>query len=211
MMGNNSLGIRVANIILIALALITVAGCQQKVSPKSYVSYCRDSKNGLIKQKNIGDVTVKVDYMPLDLIAINELKRNNITEQEINDIKSTYGNAQYYHMQIKMSDNPEVNITNTHVNTELDLEKRLNYLSFQMQRDIALVESGDTLKPIMFNFERSYDVSEFRSFMVAFETPQKPSAADKTFILDTPVLRTGPIKFTFSQKDISSLPPLKFN
>ena len=104
---------------------------------------------------------------------------------------------------------PGQDITTYRVNDPGEEQERLYYLSFQMKENIRLLQGQDTLAPVLYHFERSFDLSPHRTFVLAFEAPKSEPSKDRTFILDSPILGTGPLKLKITAKDLTNIPDLK--
>ena len=112
-------------------------------------------------------------------------------------------------MKISVPKLPGQDITTYRVNDPGEEQQRLYYLSFQMKENIRLIQGQDTLAPVLYHFERSFDLSPHRTFVMAFEEPLSKSPEDRTFILDSPVLGTGPLKLKITAKDLDNIPDIK--
>jgi hypothetical protein len=189
--------------------LLLSGGCDRALPAGDYMRYAGNPENGLVKEKHFGAVGVRLKYLPAQVMALNDLQRVPVSTAENDSTVARYSGAQYFNLEIKVSDDVRHNLTNYGVTTDEEYQNRLNYLSFRLQRDIRLIEGGDTLAPTLFHFERGLDFSPYRSFMVAFDRRPGSESRDKTFVLDTPVLSTGPVKLTIAQEEIASLPSLK--
>ena len=180
-----------------------------EATPIELVRYVNKVENGLNQKKRIGNVEVAVKHKPLSYVISNDLRRNDITKKEYDAKNSQLSGLQYYNLELDIKDTPGVDITNVNVTDREALQERLYYLSFHMKHDIKLVQGQDTLAPVLYHFERSYDVSNHRTFVLAFEENAMNNAVDKTFVLDSPILGTGPVKLTFKEEDLKSVPQIK--
>ncbi|MHB8259768.1 MAG: hypothetical protein ACYDCN_00990 [Bacteroidia bacterium] len=77
-----------------------------------------------------------------------------------------------------------------------------------MEKDIRMVDGMDTLKCVLFHFERAYDVIPYATFLLAFPKSKFP-LAEKTFIYNDRVFNKGFIKITYTPEDLSQIPKLK--
>lgn len=196
---------------IITLALILAIGfssCQQSVTPSELVSYVRKGKNGLHKTKTIGSLSLDLQYRPVDYVIANEFRSNTIDSEAYQQRKNELGDLQYYNLKLGFTGNEEMDITKYNVTTDQELQERLYYLSFHLKNDIRLIQGTDTLAPVLYHFERSFDLSNHRTFVLAFEETDKTYDNDKTFYMDTPILETGPLKIKIDKKSIKNVPNL---
>ncbi len=182
-------------------------GCEE-LPPSDYVQWVNNAENGLLKEKTIPPLTVEVLYKPLAYIVANE-ERSNVISKEVYQgrIKELEG-LQYYTLKLGIMDE-NLDVTNYEVTNNAEQQERLNYLSFAMQRDIKLIDGKDTLPCKLFHFERSYDLSSTRTFVLAFDQLETNQNQSKTLILDLPYFKTGPIKLNYKTADLEAIPSLK--
>jgi hypothetical protein len=82
------------------------------------------------------------------------------------------------------------------------------YSAFEMQKDIYLVDGMDTLPCVMFHFERSFDVTPFGHFSIAFENSGNRRFTEKQIVFTDRLFNNGTIKFLFQSEDFTKAPVL---
>lgn len=173
-----------------------------------YVSWVNDPTNGLLKHKMITPLEVELLYKPIPYIIANEQRTNEINKEAYEARFKKLEGLQYYTLKLSIV-GQEQDVTNFQVMDQTQQQDRLAYLSFAMQEDIKLVEGNDTLPCVLYHFERSYDVTAFRTFVLAFEQRATHKEEDKTLVLDLAYFKTGPIKINYNRSDLSQIPNLK--
>ncbi|MCH2044427.1 MAG: hypothetical protein MK212_09960 [Saprospiraceae bacterium] len=192
-----------------ATVLYSTIGCaKQELLPSDYVVWVTDPVNGLQKEKEISPLRVEALYKPIGYIISNEKRRNEISQEEYKQRAKELEGMHYITLKLGIT-NAQQDVTNWGVTDQQSQEERLAYLSFEMQKDIKLVEGTDTLPCALFHFERSYDLSTQRTFVLAFEKRRIASEEDKTLILDLAYFKTGPIKLTYKNSELTNSPNLK--
>ncbi|WMX17578.1 hypothetical protein [Aureispira sp. CCB-E] len=191
------------------ILFMILVGCGNRdLIPSDYVAWVNDSNNGLLKKKSIHPLEVELLYKPIPYIIANEQRSNTIDEgiyqKRMKDLKE----LQYYTLKLGILGG-EFNVSNYEVSDNATQQERLNYLSFAMQKDIKLVEGKDTLNCALYHFERSYDITPYRTFVLAFQQKEINKGKDKTLILDLAYFKTGPIKLNFKGADLVRIPNLK--
>lgn len=176
--------------------------------PSDYIAWVNDSDNGLLKEKSISPLEVELLYKPLPYIIANEERSNSIDKIVYNNRLKELEGLQYYTLKLGITGQKQ-NVSNYEVTDDAQQQERLNYLSFAMQKDIKLIEGKDTLNCALYHFERSYDITPYRTFVLAFERKESKIEKDKTLILDLAYFKTGPIKLNFKAADLVSVPNLK--
>ena len=194
-------------LLLIVISVMIMSCNNSSLSPSEYVKYVADGANGLVKTKNIGEVNIKVQYKPTAYAIANEMRTNDISKVDFDERKKELESMQYYNLTLDITD--ARNILNYNVSNQSHQQERIHYLSFGMQQDIRLMENGKELPCVLYHFERTYDISKERTFLVAFNQDESTKDATKTFILDSSVLGIGTIKIQFDGKNIQELPKMK--
>lgn len=192
---------------LILLSLLMACGKQELV-PSDYMEWVHDPTNGLVKKKTIHPLEVEVLFKPLDYIIVNEQRTNTIDPSVYKERQLALKGMQYYTLKLGI-EGDQYDVTNYEVRTASEQQARLAYLSFSLQRAIKLVENGDTLNCQLFHFERSYDLTPYRTFVLGFEQKEATKYRDKTLIVEPSFSKTGPIKLTFETSNLVAIPNLK--
>jgi hypothetical protein len=186
---------------------LVLSSCSSSLSPSEYVKWVTDEGNGLLKTKNIEEISIKAQYKPLSYIIANELRTNDINAKDYKTREKELEGMQYYNLVLDITD--ARNILNYKVSDMGGQQARIQYLSFGMQQHIYLEEDGKELPCKLFHFERNYNITKERTFLLAFEQNKNTKTTDKTLVINSPVLGTGPIKVKFLAKDIAQLPTMK--
>jgi len=197
---------RVASWLIILMSMVLIS-CSSSLSPSEYVKWVASEDNGLVKTKTIEEVSVKVQYKPLAYIIANEMRTNDIKSKVYKEREKELEGMQYYNVVLDITD--ARNILNYKVSDMGGQQARIQYLSFGMQQDIYLEEDGKELPCKLFHFERTYNISKERTFLLAFEQNKNTLAKNKTLVINSPMLGTGPIKVKFLAKDLKQLPMMK--
>lgn len=195
-------------ILLALFGCLLLGSCgKAQLAPADYVAWVNDASNGLYKEKQVQPLTVSAVYKPIPYVIANEKRSNQIDPTEYQQRKEELAGMQYVTLKLGII-GEQKDITNYEVQTDADLQERLSYLSFAMQKDIQLIDGQDTLACALYHFERSYDLTPQRTFVLGFEK-KSTLATDKTLVLNLPYFNTGPIKLAFKANDLQAIPELK--
>lgn len=180
-----------------------------EITPSQYVKYIGDVKNGLHQIKKVGDWEFDVQYNSCAYIVANELRSNDLKVNDFNEhMKNLEG---LHHFNLKIGTVNREDVAKFGISSPSEEYERLYYFSFLMGKDIKLVEGNDTLSCSAFHFERTFDLSHQKSFVLAFEDKHKQEVKEKTLIIDSPIFATGPVKINFSEKNIKNIPNIKLS
>lgn len=188
--------------------LLLFNSCKKEMQASDFVRYVNNPENGLHKIKQVDDLIVDLQYKPLEYIVSHEFRTNNIEAQAFRQRAEKLQGLQYYNLKLSI-DEKGLNPTTYNIQNDLELQNRLYYLSFGMKQDIRLIQGRDTLSPVLYHFERSYNLSKHRTFVLAFDEKDMEHELDKTFVLDSPDFGTGPVKIKIQKDDLQNTPSLK--
>ncbi|HXP52335.1 MAG TPA: hypothetical protein VN922_20440 [Bacteroidia bacterium] len=175
-----------------------------KLVPGEYVKWVEDEQNGLKKKKEIEDIVFYAQYKPLPYIVCEEERKNDLPDTTIKRRTSELKGMQYLTLKIELKQ-AKGELLRYGISTTDDYNSRVSYFSFDMQKDLQLVEEGDTLPCLLFNYERIYGLAPYATFSLAF-AKGKNINADKTLILFDHIFNKGLVKFYFKGKDIEAVP-----
>ena len=193
--------------IVILFLIVTVAcktGSKQQYDKEDYVAGLKNEKTNVLS-KTIGDVTYNLIYKPADYVMLMENK--NLNKELFDSIKNDYRKMEYYTLELVIN-NFNDEILKYKTRSPEEYSEKVDYYSFRFQQDVFEVIEKDTLKCTSYHFERNYGISPKIRFNLAFAS--SVSEADRTIYINDKYLGTGPVKMTFSKKDLNNLPELKF-
>ncbi|MGH1337452.1 MAG: hypothetical protein ACRBFS_15115 [Aureispira sp.] len=197
------------------LALLLSSCGEQVLAPADYVNWMKDPVNGHVRTKTIAPLEVIAQYKTTDFVIANE-KRSNTIEKSAHEVRQEeLEGMHYWTLQLSIND-PAIktkgakawNILNYGIEDKSQEQERLMYFSYAMQRDLKLIEGQDTLACALYHFERSYDLSKTRTFVLGFPKG-KDQTTDKTLLLDLPYFNTGPIKINYPKTVLDQAPRMR--
>lgn len=187
--------------------MVCLVACQVgEVSPAKYVNWIRSENNGLLVKKELGDLTYSIQYKPLTYLALLEHGPEEITKTNITELAKSYEGLEYYTLQIKGPDHVN-DLLSANLPSPNDYAQRLEYLSFDFQKDIFLARGKDTLRCQLFHFERNYGAMPKLDFMLGFE-PDSKNNTDRTILLVDRTYAKQTITLNISQNAIEKIPNL---
>ncbi len=181
---------------------------ERPLPPSKLMNYVKDPDHGLHKTRQIGPLKVDLQYQPTSVVIANELRQDEIDRAQYEERAQKLEGLQHYLLRLSV-DEPGSNISNYAIEHAQEEQERLYYFSFLMKNDIRLVDGRDTLAPVLYHFERSYDLADHRTFVLAFERRDQDDEKTKTFIIEPEYFLTGPIKMKIKAEDINKVPSLK--
>ncbi|HTB06440.1 MAG TPA: hypothetical protein VK806_05750 [Bacteroidia bacterium] len=179
----------------------------EKLPPAQYVKWVEDEQNGLKKSKTIDDIIYTAQYKPCQYVVCEEEKKMAIADSTIKQEVSELGGMQYMNLKIELK-NGSGEFLRYGISTREEYNERVNYFSFGMQKDVQLVDAGDTLPCLLFHYERLYSIAPYGTFLLAFPKG-KNIDGDKTLIIFDHVFNTGIVKLFFKGSDLKNTPQLE--
>lgn len=198
--------IRTAYILLFSSAIALSSCGKENLKPSELINWVNDPENGLIQQQSLNHFDFEVLYKPTDYIIALEGRTDQLTEVRYAELKSSLEGLQYLDLKIK-SEEGNLDALSGGMETQDDYYQRLDYFITYAYQDIQLVQGQDTLRPVIYHFERTYGLTPYNTILLGFE--ETGIASDRTLIIDDQVLGVGRIKFVFEEEKITETPTLK--
>ena len=200
------------------LCVVALTACSPKeLDPKAYASWIENPDNGLNTTAVAGDFKFNLQYKPLTYVASLNLEKEHANKVEFLKNVEELKELQYYTLRI----NPNGGggeMLQTNLTSKDEYFYRVQYFSFQLKRDLYLVEGKDSLPCVFAHFERSYAVSPNNNFILAFPISEKEKSlraqgkeylTDKVLVYNDQYLQTGQVKLKIDKKSFANIPDLK--
>ncbi len=179
----------------------------EKFAPLSFVKWVEDGTHGLRKGRTFDNFIYTAQYKPWPYIICEEQRKEEIPDSIAKKRLKELNGMQYVDLKIELKEGGG-ELLKYKLQSPKEYESRINYFSFGMQKDIQLIEGGDTLPCLLFHFERVYNVAPYATFLLAFPLG-KDTKADKTLVFFDHGFNNGIIKFFFDGRDIKNVPQLE--
>ncbi len=173
---------------------------ESKESIAEYVAWVKNDEHGYIKKKNIGSIEYTAMLKPSAYTALQTTKGNVISEIElVNQVK------QYTSQEVELTIQAKGfgdELLKFRVSDMADYQQRVNYFSFQLDKDALLVVDGDTLPCLIHHWERAFDARDKAVIQLAFDKKRiSEQTEEATFIYYDRVFGSGLIKFQFGKSN----------
>lgn len=182
--------------------LILITSCNNTTTLVNYMKWIENEENGLHQTMGSGHYTIDLQYKPITYVAIQNLGLQNITSEEVNKELQSMEGLQYYTLKIKGN-----NMELKNMNTE--------YLAFDMQNSIKLVENSDTLPCVLYHYETTFSITGHHTMVLAFEEKlaidHEKYANDKLFICHDNELGIGSVRIRIKKRDLNNIPSIKID
>ena len=193
-------------VVVFSFAGLLLSCSRQELPPVEYVNWIKNAENGLRKSKEIDNYIIDVQYKPVDYVIANELRKETITKEEYQQKLQEFKGMDYFTLKLDVKNTP-LSVMKYGLQDEAQYQQRVQYFSFDMQRDIKLVSDNDTIPCSLYHFERSYDLGKHRNFVLGFAKSKTAEAAtDKMLVMDYTEFGLGIIKIKFDEDDLEDIP-----
>ena len=183
------------------MAGVVMMSCSGELDRGSFVAWVRDYSNGLHVQKEQGEYVFDLQFQPLDYVL---LQRNaEMTQAGYQQALQEIAGLQYYILTVSLKDK-NVDFMDYGVQNEREQQQRLYYFSYLFQNDIRLEEGAERLPCVLFHFERSGDLKNSRTFVLAFEDHQQAFTEAK-LVIDAAAFGSLPVRIKISKDNIPGL------
>jgi hypothetical protein len=175
-----------------------------QLTQDEYIRYISDPENGLVLEKKIQDYKITLSYLPVEYMALKELKILNEPIENYTLIKDKYKDHNYFNLRIE-------NLTGSNSPVRKDASdypeyaQKLDYLTFFGQNDMKMVVNSDTIDCVLYNFENNFQLLPFNDIQMAFRNTQIPDT-DLEIIWNDVVTGVGRVKFTLNKKNLNNIP-----
>lgn len=200
-------------IILLFVTICTLLGCSKQSinSMDDYMAWLNDSENGLLKEKIINGLQIKVKYLPPDYLAITDKSSTNT-----DSLKKYYAHSLSFLLSINPEQANQKDIVYRDVNDYSDYKARIYQLSFRLDELISIEVGNMKLTPVLTSFENVYGIKQGRDIIVVFTPVDKNQAqllasGNIDFIFNDEIFSTGISHFQFKRSDIENAPAIDFS
>lgn len=172
-----------------------------------FVSFVKNEENDLVKEKQVSDIKFRMSFMPKECLAYLELKSDT---ENVNKLKETikhYEGMSYFNLRLEL-ESGEGELLKHNLSSAMQYEARVRYLSFEIQKDIFLIQGNDTISPGMYHFERIYEVAPYATIMLAFDDAKFKKDQDFTIVYNDKLFNKGLIKYYYKQNQLIDLPKI---
>lgn len=198
------------------LLMVVCCSCNNSISNhKAYMIYMADKGNGLIKDKSIGGIKLRVKYLPVDYLVYNSIENiESARVTMIDSIKKSFNNSITFMLTIGPDENESFDITKVGVSDYKQFAQRVEEMSFNMAEYITLTIKDKEYKPDLAQMENINGPEQSRNIILVFkakdENNKEVMTDDMYFTFNDELFATGINKFKFQMDDILSVPKLKY-
>ncbi len=165
-------------------------------------SYISNEDNGLLIEKMVNNLTVRIQYLPNEYLSLKESK---IMDSSYDSLLKLYKNSYSFLMTIEPNEKSNV--------ASIKEWNEPSTMNFIFPAQISMIIDNSTYKPVLFNAEETYNLKEKRVFNIVFAQASKEdsvfsNAKELTIKLMDEYFGLGTMYFEFNKKDINEFSSL---
>ena len=162
------------------------------------------SMNRVIKSASFGAIELELLYRSPESLAFQALGQEG-SEEALDQMMAEFSGSVCF--LFIMSHMANLDLLKGLSSDRSDYEQLTEYVAFQMQGDLWIVQSSDTIPCSAYHWERDYGLTGSIRVVCAFESVS--TEQDFTFIYDDALFGVGQVKFNFLKEDFRNLPKPK--
>jgi hypothetical protein len=204
--------IRFIHYIMILFVACFLSSCQDRpssLSPREYIKWVEDEDNGLLVDRKMPPLSYRVQYKPVDYIIAREERTDKLSKETILKRRKDLQKMDYFTLRISTNGK---DVLNEGVQSKEEYYMRQNYLTYDFQKDIALVIGTDTAGCSLFQMVGNYGLAPYVDFVIGFErkaNEENEVTADREVILADQTFGNGILKFIIKKENINHVPEIK--
>ncbi len=192
------------------LVLLLLSACGRKdYSTKSYMAFVQSPESGLYKQLSISGWEYEIQYRPYDYTILLESRNgysDSLKKARLDQLKGTA----WFSIKFR-KENSDQSPLRVGVSSLDEYQQRYVYYMSNAMNDISLIYGQDTLHPMSYVFETSYNVAPFETMIVGFDLKngdKMPGEHMQLIFLDR-VFKNGIVKASFEKSSLKGLNNIK--
>lgn len=191
------------------LLLMLLTGCMKQIlSPPEYVKWVDDKKNGLMQEREENGLLIEAKFKPVDYMIIQAMGGKYTNKLEYDSLSKKFEGFEYYNLRLS-SKKAGTSFIKAVAKDDEDFFRLKEYFYFHFNDNIFLEADKERIPCGLYHFEDTYELSKYETVVLGFKLNNKNTAKERKLVIDSDVLRTGIIKFTFSNDVINDIPEVK--
>ena len=175
------------------------------LNPIEYVKWVRQND---VQEQQRGEITYSLQHKPHDYIVCMEVGSEQINKDQRKTIMNDLGYLEYFDLRIGLVNGTE-EFLKYHLSDKEEYNRRVKYYAFDFKNDISLISNSDTLHPVLFHFERAYDLIPYATFSLAFSKDKINYSKNISLEITDDGVSHDTIQFYFKGEDLIKAPKLK--
>jgi hypothetical protein len=202
--------------IIVILSILSLLACNQQksgcVDEEEFLQMLDDVDNGLVSQKQVGNLIIKIKYLPTDYMVSREFSSGETNTDSIYDI---YKSSLYFFLTYSYDDTEGsgADISLVGLSNYQEFTERVYYFNFSLNEEITLQIEEEKLSATACIIESTQGLDKDIRFLIMFSpTTNKDQLSnykgDLDIVLHDIVYQSGIHHFRFTRQSIDDFPRL---
>ncbi len=191
------------------MCLIISCDNTKTLDVESYLKYIVNENNGLVKQSKTNNLTMILEYKPIDYLALLEIDKFSLSmnQNTFDSLKGNYNNQLFF--VLKLQADGENDFLKANSNNQEDFFKRVEYYNTSFINDVILIQGQDTISCVSANLERNFGISPQTNIGLIFENK---TIRNEDFCIQIYDKEFGSSKtnFCFDKNSLTNIPNIIF-
>ena len=202
---------KIENYSLIILFILLLSSCEQSsLTPQNYVQYINHPKSGLSDKIEIEGLSITLQYLPHDLLALQTQDYQTINKEQIEEVKKRYTGHHYFRLNISPEDGRMTLQDWVLRKYEKDIESFWQAILFEQQNRWYVETTQEQWACTLYHVEAPYTQQANAILVFKSEGNNYDIDLKKDWLIKwnhSPFSKT-PITFSISNQDLNSIPNL---
>ena len=191
------------------LGLLLLYSCQQSsfTSESAFYKWWNNPQNGLVKEREIGNLHIEVKYVPPKFSSFNEMKGDQFSKFQLDSLTNIYSKLRTFTITLEpINDLKEHDLLQATSANFQEYRKKVIDLNFNTTDFISLKTGNKTFEPVISRMDNLYDLSPKKKLTVVFasKTIHQDLLSDERldFVFNDLLFNTGINHFVFNKEEI---------
>lgn len=196
-------------LLLCAIALYSCAERSGSMDVNDFMRYVESSSSGYRKDINAGDMSVNIQYKPIEYVVYKEMARSAIDIDSFEARCLELQHTIWFNIGLHIKD-AQVNPIKNNVSGIQEYNSRYQYFLTEASKDIKAYYGSDEneIEKIAYHFETNYGLTPMDVIVVGFKIPDSIAKEDIVLVYHDKLYNSGLVKAKISKENLQNQPQL---
>ena len=203
------------------LLIFSFTFCQKKKIEdyKTFVTQINNPENGLVKVKNVGELTLTAKFLPPAFLAYQEYKKMKLpTSKSKDSLIKYYSNSHSFLLTIAVNEDKTKergDLLTNDISSYDEYKERFLELTFNLTKYVDLQVGNETYEPVLSTMINDFGLSSKKDFYLVYANQAQNKenlfeAKELDLIFYDELFHTGKSHFVFTKEELENLPEFDF-
>lgn len=181
-----------------------------ELAPRDFVTWIKSEKNGFYKTQIQNGLVVSVLYRPTPFMVCVQERKESMSQALYNRKAQDFENMLYFSLQLELPEQGG-DLLKYQLPDSASLHQRVQYYSFDVSKDIILLQDEQKIPCVMHHFERTFGISPKLTLMLAFSRKDVDFTKNFVFRFKDVIFDKGVFNLQYSKDVLETYPKLILN